>query len=137
LTDVDVPTVPLAVVVGDAVSAAGVMEAEGAELKDDPTTLLATTVNVYGVPLVNPETTQDVLGAATRHVAPPGDAVTVYDVIGEPPLLVGAVNETTADPSWAVAVTAVGAPGTSTGVTELVVAPTDCPAALIASTVKV
>jgi hypothetical protein len=77
LIDVDVPTVPLEEVVGDAVSAAGVTDAEGAELTDGPTILLATTVNVYGVPSVNPNTTHDVPGAATWHVAPPGDAVTV------------------------------------------------------------
>jgi len=137
LTDVDVPTVPFADVVGDAVSAAGVTEAEGEELTEGPTLLVATAVNVYGVPSVNPDTTHDVPGAATWHVAPPGDAVTVYDVIAEPPLLVGAVNDTSADPSCAIAVTADGAPGTSTGVTELVVAPTDCPAAFTAFTVKV
>jgi hypothetical protein len=52
---------------------------------------------------------------------PPGLEVTVYPVIGEPPLLAGAVNVTVACAFPFVAVPIVGAPGTvegGEGVTE-------------------
>jgi len=74
-------------------------------------------VNVYGVPLVRPVTEQLVAPLAT-HDAPPGDAVTVYELIAAPPLLDGAVHDTT---DWLlaapVATTPVGAPGTTDGTT--------------------
>jgi hypothetical protein len=47
-------------------------------------------------------------------VIPPGDETAVYDVIGTPPSLAGAVNDTVAVVSLvAVAVPIVGAPGTA------------------------
>lgn len=45
------------------------------------------------------------------HVAPPGDAVTVYPVIALPPLETGAVQETVTADEPAAPVTLVGAPG--------------------------
>ena len=36
----------------------------------------ADTETVYAVPFVNPAIVQDVAGAATRHEAPPGEAIT-------------------------------------------------------------
>jgi hypothetical protein len=51
-------------------------------------------------------------------VIPPGDDVAVYSVIGEPPLLAGAVYVTVAAVGVvAVAVPIVGAPGTDVAVT--------------------
>jgi hypothetical protein len=50
------------------------------------------------------------------HVAPPGVAVTVYDVRALPPLFVGADQETDAEPLEAVATTFIGAAGTEMGV---------------------
>jgi len=50
-------------------------------------------------------------------VAPPGDAVTRYEVIADPPFDAGAVKRTTAWVSPAVPDTPVGAPGTARGVT--------------------
>jgi hypothetical protein len=51
-------------------------------------------------------------------VTPPGDEVAVYEVIGDPPLLAGAVYATVAvDELVAVAVPIVGAPGTDVAVT--------------------
>ena len=50
-------------------------------------------------------------------VMPPGDAVTVYEVITAPPLLAGAANWTVARALPGTALTAVGAPGTAAGVT--------------------
>ena len=69
--------------------------------------------------------------------AEPTNGVTVYDVIGLPPLA-GAVQETVAEPLPAVAETPVGAPGTAAGVTEFDAAdPAPVPTAFVAVTVKV
>ena len=57
--------------------------------------MVAVTVNVYAVPLVRPGTVTDVAPVVVA-VKPPGDAVTVYPVMGEPPLLAGVVHDTTA-----------------------------------------
>ena len=75
---------------------------------------------------------------ATVAVAPAGDDVTVYEVIALPPFEAGAVHATVADALPAVAETAVGAPGTVSGVTllegkEAALEPT----VLLATTVKV
>jgi phosphoribosylcarboxyaminoimidazole (NCAIR) mutase len=78
--------------------------------------LAATTVNVYEVPFVSPLTAQDRPPPVT-HVAPPGEAVTVYPVIGLPPSEDGAIHMTSAEALPAVAVTPVGAPGTVAGTT--------------------
>ena len=49
---------------------------------------------------------------ASVPVIPPGLDVAVYEVIGEPPSLAGAVNETVTElPDTTVAVPIVGAPG--------------------------
>jgi hypothetical protein len=53
------------------------------------------------------------------HRAPPGLAVAVYPVIGDPPVEVGALQDTVARPFPAVAETPVGAPGAVAGVTAL------------------
>ena len=55
----------------------GVTAFEGADTAPGPLALLATTVNVYEVPFVNPPTVAVVAPAAAEAVAPPGDAVTV------------------------------------------------------------
>jgi hypothetical protein len=87
--------------------------------------------------LVRPVTVADVAPAVVT-VAPPGEAVTVYPVIAEPPLLAGAVHDT---PAWAlpaVPPTPVGAPGTVRGVTAALAADAaEVPAALVAVTVNV
>jgi hypothetical protein len=72
-------------------------------------------------------------------VKPPGEEVTVYPVIAEPPLSLGAVKLTVALPLLPLALIPVGTPGAiGNGVTaddgvELVPGPT----ALVATTVKV
>ena len=48
-----------------------------------PTAFVAVTLNVYGVVASRPVTTHD--DDADVQVRPPGEAVTVYPVIGEPP----------------------------------------------------
>ena len=73
-------------------------------------------------------------------VSPPGEDVTVYEVMGEEPGLAGAVKTTVAVPLDAVAETAVGAPGTipEKGVTGALGAENGpVPIALVAVTVKV
>ena len=73
-----------------------------------PSALVAETEQLYGVPLVSPFTEiGDALPVA--EVAP---QVAVYSVIGDPPVVVGAVKDTTARASPGVADTIVGAPGT-------------------------
>ena len=52
-------------------------------------------------------------------VAPPGDAVTVYEPIAAPPSPAGAEKLTVALPSPAAAVTPEGASGSPAGVTPL------------------
>ena len=71
-------------------------------------------------------------------VNPPTFEVTTYDVIADPPLLTGAVNEIVAWPFPPTAVTLVGASGVVTGVIELLVPDTVLvPNTLTATTVKV
>jgi len=87
--------------------------------------------------LVSPGTTQEVAGAFTVHVAPFGEAVTVYDAIAGPPVLVGAVNETVAEPLPDTAFTPVGASGFPAGVTAEDVAALDVPVELVAVALNV
>src|SRR5665648_799197 len=75
----------------------GVTTALATDAGEVPTLLVAVTVNVYAVPLASPVTVP-VVTSVVLTVAPPGDAVTVYPVIDEPPLLTGAAQLTTA---WA------------------------------------
>ena len=51
------------------------------------------------------------------QVAPPGEAVAVYEVTAEPPSEAGALHVTVAWPLPAIAATAAGAAGTVAGVT--------------------
>jgi hypothetical protein len=60
---------------GSTIGTDGVIGADGADAGLGPTLLVATTVKVYAVPLVNPVTLTDV-APVVDPVAPPGDAVT-------------------------------------------------------------
>ncbi len=123
-------------VVGAVGTPAGVTAADALEALPVPAAFVAVTVKVYAVPLARPVT---VIGDAEPvPVKLPGVEVTVYEVMAEPPFEAGAVNATLACPLPAVAETAVGAPGTVYGVTELeaVEAP-EVPTPLVAVTVKV
>ena len=92
---------------------------------------------VYATPFVKPVTVigEDVPVA----VIPPGEAVTVYPVLADPPVFIGAVKLTVALPLLPVAEMLVGTPGAiGAGVTaddavELVLVPAE----LVATTVKV
>ena len=94
------------------------------EVSEIPIALVAVATYLYSVPLVSPLTVQLVAGAFTVHdlfgesgLPEVSSAVTVYEVMAEPPLLSGAVNETTADAFAVVAVRPVGGPGILAGVT--------------------
>ena len=78
--------------------AAGVTEEEALEVGPVPTALVAVTVKVYAVPLVKPVTVIGDDVPVTAAVPPPGEAVTVYPVIADPPVFVGAVKLTVALP---------------------------------------
>lgn len=87
----------------------GVTPADGRDAVPVPSTFVAVTVNVYAVPFVNPVT---VIGLAVPvAVIPPGLDVTVYCVMGYPPVDAGAVKLTVAVVLPATAETAVGVPG--------------------------
>jgi hypothetical protein len=122
--------------VGGSGAVAGVTLFEGADGGPFPSTFVAATVKVYAVPLVKPVTVRGLLGP--EAVSPPGDDVAVYPVIGLPPLLAGAVNDTTACALPATAAGLFGALGTAIGVTLLVgVEGTLFPRAFVATTVNV
>jgi hypothetical protein len=95
-------------------SPAGVTAFDVAEADPAPTSLMAVTVKLYAVPFVSPVTAMGL--ALPDAVAPPGDAVTVYELIGEP-LSAGAVKTMVACRSPPTADTSVGAPGRPAGVT--------------------
>jgi sulfur carrier protein ThiS len=114
----------------------GVTLADALEATEFPAAFVALTVNVYAVPLVKPETVQEV--DAVVQVNDPGDEVTVYPVIALPPLDPGALQLTTDEESAAVPETPVGAPGTVLGVTLAdALEATEFPAAFVALTVNV
>lgn len=139
ITTVALPSPRVAlVIVGAAGGPTGVTEFELFEIGDDPAALFATTVKLYVVELLRPLTVQLVAPAGAVHVAPPGEAVTVYPVIAAPPSLIGAVNETVALESPATAVMDVGASGADAGVavTETV-EDSESPTPLVAMTLKV
>jgi hypothetical protein len=75
-----------------------------------PIAFVAVTVKLYMVPFVRPLTVQFRL--TLTQEAPPGEAVALKLVIGEPPLLAGAAQVRATAPLPAVAPLRVGAPGT-------------------------
>jgi hypothetical protein len=75
------------------------------------------------------------VSSAVVQVKPPGDEVTVYDVIGEP--FAGAASHVSvAIPSPPTAVDSVGAPGSAAGVAERAFDGEPGPAEFVAVTVK-
>lgn len=97
-----------------AIFGSGITAFEVLEELDVPIPFVAITVNVYSTPLVKPVTT---IGLCDPEaVAPPGDAVTVYEVISAP-FAPAPVNAIVARESPGVAVTEDGAVGKPAGVT--------------------
>ena len=129
--------VPMVGAPGFVTTTAGVTALEAPEGALVPCALVAVTVKVYVVPLVRPVTVADVAPDPTLAVIPPGDEVTVYPVIGDPPLDAGGVQVTVAEASPAVAEAAVGLPGAPTSATSVpVVAGAPSPALSVATTLK-
>jgi len=113
----------------------GVTEFEIPDGTDAPAALFATTVNAYVTPLVSPFTKQVEALAKAEQVAPPGEAVTVYPVIGDPPSSIGAFQETCALALPPEAVANVGASGALAGVAVTVaVDDSESPTPLVAIT---
>ena len=96
--------------IGMVASPLGVTTLEGLEFELRPTLLLATTVNSYGIPFLNPEIAH--LAPIVVHVLFSGCEVTTYLRIGDPPFDFGADHFTTARALPAVACTARTAVGT-------------------------
>ena len=88
------------------------MVAEGGDAGPVPALLVAVTENVYGVPLVKPDTAQ-VVAPVVEQVLDPGDDTTVYPVMVDPPSLVGGDHCTDTIPLLAEPLTLEGAPGTA------------------------
>jgi hypothetical protein len=114
----------------------GVAEFERADAGPVPAGFAAVMVNRYAMPLVRPVTVHVVV--LVVHVASLGDAVTVY-VTARPPLLDGAVQDTTEDAfALEVAETSVGAPGIAAGVAAAeAVEATEVPIEFVAVTLNV
>ena len=88
--------------------------------------------------MVRPVTVAVVAAPTEVAVKEPGEDVTVYPVIAEPPLSVGAVHVIVAFVLPPVATTEVGAPDTVAGVTGLdAVDAVESPTPLVAMTVNV
>ena len=91
--------------------------------------------------MVSPVTVKEVAVPGPVAIILPGLDVTVYPVIGEPPVDAGAVKLTVACASPAVAVPMVGAPGGTGAATGVTVFEGDeagpVPIELVAFTVKV
>ena len=93
----------------------GVIDEDAVDAVEFPAPFVATTVNVYEVPLVSPVTVAEVVDDVAVKL--PGDDVTVYEVMTDPPVDAGALHETVDCPFPADALTLVGLPGTVIGVT--------------------
>jgi hypothetical protein len=110
--------------VGAPGTVAAITAIDTVEVSEIPIAFVAVATYLYSVPFVSPLTVQLVAGAFTVHdlfgdsgLPDASSAVTVYEVIAEPPLFSGAVNETTADAFAVVAVRPVGGPGILAGIT--------------------
>jgi hypothetical protein len=95
------------------------MGAVGPDAGPVPPSVVAVTVNVYAVPFVNPVTVSVVsadMNVVTDCALAPINGVTVYDVMGSPPRLAGAVHDKVTWESPATPLTPLGAEGTAAGV---------------------
>jgi hypothetical protein len=99
----------------DAGDANGVATFDGADTGPDPTPFVATTVNVYPVPFVKPDTVTDVADAPADTgvwATEPTNGVTVYPDTAPPDT--GATHDTDTEPEPTTdATTCVTAPGTA------------------------
>src|SRR5579884_693068 len=103
---------------------------EGADSGPLPALVVACTVKVYVVPFVNPVTAIGLVVPVA--VMPPGLDVTVYPVMGAPPVVIGGVNETLTPPGPTAALIPVGAPGRPSGWAKPASASGPSPSAFVA-----
>jgi hypothetical protein len=89
----------------------GVTGADGADGSPTPWAFDATTVNVWGTPLARSSTVHVNGPLVHTQVLPPGDDVTTYCVMAEPPSETGGDQLTDASALPASATTEVGGPG--------------------------
>jgi hypothetical protein len=120
----------------------GVAGADATDSAEVPMPFVATALNMYSTPLVKPLIEQVVVAESVMHVPdatlPNVYAVTVYPVMAEPFVLIGASQDTVADAFDAIAVTLIGTEGaafTATLVDALDAA--EVPAELVAVTLNV
>ena len=102
-----------------------------------PALFVAVTVNVYEFPLVRPLIVHVVV--VLVQLPPPEDAVTVYSVMGAPPLETGAAHVIT-DSAFAFddAITLVATPGAVAGVADAeAIDAVEVPEIFVAVTLKV
>jgi hypothetical protein len=139
LTDAVVFPAVAVTAVGEPGTVLGTMLLDGADAVLLPATLVATTVNVYDVPLVSPVTTCEVaVLPALLSMPPAGLEVTVYPRMTLPPLNAGGEKLTVACAFPGVAETPVGGFGTVLGVTLTEgVDGAPVPIAFVATTVNV
>ena len=96
---------------------AGTTATERTDAEEEPEAFEAFTLNRYEVPFTRPVTVHEV-SIVVEQLNPPGNEVTTYPAIAAPPLLEGAVHDTTDEPfSPFVADTPIGAPATVDGIT--------------------
>jgi hypothetical protein len=94
---------------------AGTTAPEDADAEPVPALFVAETVNVYEVPFERPVTVQLVVEVV--QVNEPGVDVTVYPVVGLPPVEAGATHDTAACAFPDTADTDLGTPGVVAGTT--------------------
>jgi hypothetical protein len=117
--------------VGLSATPATLIGADAVDETEVPTAFVAVTLKVYVLPFVRPAT---VIGELVLvNVSPVSTTVSVYEVIGVPPLSAGAANVTVAVSSPRVAVTVVGASGIEAGIIELERPEVEVPAAFVAT----
>ena len=120
----------------------GVAAGEARDSPDVPIPLVAVTLNVYGEPFVSPVISQFRSGATVTQLPDTilfeEYAVTVYPIIAEPLLLMGASQETVARAFAATAVTLIGTDGAAMiAASEEAVDGEEVPAMLVAVTLNV
>lgn len=87
--------VVVVVVVVDVEGAIGVAVSDAVDAFEVPTTFVAVTVKVYGVPFVNPVMMHDSsVTVAVQNLSGSPTTIALYEVIAMPPLLMGAPQET-------------------------------------------
>jgi hypothetical protein len=120
----------------------GVAGADATDSAEVPMPFVATALNMYSTPLVKPLIEQVVVAESVMHVPdatlPNVYAVTVYPVMAEPFVLIGASQDTVADAFDAIAVTLIGGDGAAfTAIPAEASEASEVPAVLVAVTLKV